>query len=170
MLSKLILKYFLFLASIIVTSTLCEQTPGKDNIMQRIKDDIYRNRYQVTNTKYLVWLLIIIPVAICIPCLMWVWCNDQCIQFMYYRNRKRLAKEQRIINEVINNSLSNIEDQNQVYNKNLALPAPLTATPNNNVNIQMTPINYIPQPYTYNRNYINPQYNDCQQCYNDRNV
>ncbi|OII71101.1 hypothetical protein cand_026590 [Cryptosporidium andersoni] len=160
MLLKFISRYSLFFVSVIVTGALCEQTLGKDNIMQRIKNDIYRNRYQVTNTKYLVWLLIIIPVAICIPCLIWVWCNDQCIQFIYYRDRKRLAKEQRIINEIIDNSLSNIEDQDRVYNMNLALPAPLVATPNNNINIQMTPINYIPQPY--NQNYINQQCNGCQ--------
>ena len=76
------------------------------NTTESIADKIYDNRYRSNNFKYLVWLLVLLPVIICIPCLIWVWCSDQCLQLMRYRNNMRIAKEKKIMNEIILSSLS----------------------------------------------------------------
>ncbi|KAH8740332.1 signal peptidehypothetical protein transmembrane domain near N-terminus [Cryptosporidium ryanae] len=78
-------------------------------------DKLYYNRYHSNNTKYLVWLLVLIPVFICIPCLIWVWCSDHCFQMLKYRSNMKAVKEKRLLNDIIMSSLND-----NIMNKELS--------------------------------------------------
>lgn len=112
-----------FLVLVLVSMTLvCHvlsqgvEIEDKLNKPDRLVDQIYYNRYHSNNAKYLVWLLVLVPVFICIPCLVWVWCSDHCLQIIKYRNKMKVFKEKKLMNEII---MSNLNDN--ILNKNLSM-------------------------------------------------
>ncbi|KAJ1607148.1 hypothetical protein OJ253_2482 [Cryptosporidium canis] len=143
---------FLFLA-LVALSVVCHvltqniEIEEKPSRTDRLVDQIYYNRYHSNNAKYLVWLLVLVPVFICIPCLLWVWCSDHCLQILKYRNNVKTFKEKKLMNEMI---MSNLSDN--ILNKDLSSSRnqPVVPVPVHSQPVQPHPHQIpIPQPQSH---------------------
>ncbi|TRY53252.1 putative signal peptide-containing transmembrane associated protein [Cryptosporidium tyzzeri] len=99
------------------------ETENKSSKYDHIVDQIYYNRYHSNNAKYLVWLLVLVPVFICIPCLIWVWCSDHCLQILKYRSNMKVFKEKKLMNEIILTNLSDNILNKELNASNSSLPS-----------------------------------------------
>ncbi|OII74766.1 uncharacterized protein cubi_00319 [Cryptosporidium ubiquitum] len=100
------------------------ETEDKLSRSSHLADRIYYNRYHSNNAKYLVWLLVLVPVFICIPCLIWVWCSDHCLQILKYRSNMKVLKEKKLMNEIILTNLSDSIFNKELPGGNSSLPHP----------------------------------------------
>ncbi|KAH8584823.1 transmembrane domain near N-terminus [Cryptosporidium sp. chipmunk genotype I] len=143
---KLLTTRFLILVLVILSiigeilSQIVE-SEDKPSKYDHIVDQIYYNRYHSNNAKYLVWLLVLVPVFICIPCLIWVWCSDHCLQILKYRSNMKAFKEKKLMNEIILTNLSDSILNKELAGSNSSLP-PMAIPPSTS-----PPLPNQPQPH-----------------------
>ncbi|KAK6587830.1 signal peptide transmembrane domain near N-terminus [Cryptosporidium xiaoi] len=137
------IKLFILLLNIIGVFNVVSQSLGRDLGVESgdtLIDRLYYNRYHSNNTKYLVWLLVLIPVFICIPCLIWVWCSDHCFQMLKYRSNMKAIKEKKLLNEIIMSSL-NDNIMNKEFSSSIGS---VPSTVSTNVESRVPSLSHIP--------------------------